>query len=710
MSNQKNELDYFNFSLEPGLNKVERISNYIGETYISIITYYTGKEYIIQTYTSLLNQTFPHWEWIIVTNVLDESIKKLKTMDKRIKIISIEEHTIAKAQYIAAEKSKSDILLLLAEEDLIDKTMLECGYFTMTTNPEGIWAYSRMVNFGGNTKLYNTKLAIYEMTKRNIISKCAFIRKDKFLELEEYITLPMEVHEDWYMWLYFLSKKYVPIKMDFYGYWHRKTLKEKALLIEKSEEKSKISKEYIDKMKSEIKLDTNTIEFDDIYQVDYKDIPQKVEITKKDIFSVSNKKRILIIAPFFVVGGADIFALNLIKGLREKGYEISVITTKKCDYILRPQVEEYVDEYFDLTTFLKEKDWASFIYHIIKSRKIQCVFITNSFYGYYALPWLKYHFKKIPFVDYIHAENWTLRNGGFPKDSNSVANYLDETYTCTKHLKNMMYTIMNRNIKNIKPVYIGTDTIFYDSSVKYDGEDELKEKYKDKKVILFIARIVHYKRPLFAIKLLQEILKDRKDISLIVVGDGVALKDVEQYVEKENISEYVDFYGMQDDVRKFYKIADVTLVCSLREGLTLTTYESLAMGVPVVSSDIGGQKELVGEDCGYLIRPYQIPEEQFDFNYSIEEIEEYKKSIYNIFEKSKKIDYSKICRDKVVEKFSINKMIDDIDKSITKLINNGSNVNKHACDNIEFAERYLLVNSMLESLNKVVEKNNKEFK
>jgi len=710
MSNSKTELDYFNFSLEPGLNKAERISNYIGETYISIITYYTGKEYIMQTYTSLLNQTFPHWEWLIITNILDENIKKLKAIDKRIKIIFIEQDTIAKAQYIAAEKAKSDILLILAEEDLIDKTMLECGYFTMITNPEGIWAYSRMVNFGESTKLYNKKLAIYEMTKQNIISKCAFIRKDKFLELEEYITLPMEVHEDWYMWLYFLSKKYVPIKMDFYGYWHRKNPKEKALIIEKSKEKSRISKEYIDKMKSEIKLDTNIIQFDDIYQIEYKDTPRKIEITKKDIFFNSNKKKILIIAPFFVVGGADIFTLNLIKGLKKKNYEISVITTKKCDYILRSQVEEYVDEYFDLTTFLKEKDWASFIYHIIKSRKIQCVFITNSFYGYYALPWLKYHFKEIPFVDYIHAENWTLRNGGFPKDSNSVANYLDETYTCTKHLKNMMYTIMNRNIKNIKPVYIGTDTKYYDNSIVYDGEQELKEKYKNKKVILFVARIVHYKRPLFAIKLLQEILKDRKDIKLAIVGDGSALKDVEQYIKNENISEYVDFYGMQDDVRKFYKVADVTLICSLREGLTLTTYESLAMGVPVVSSDIGGQKELIGEDSGYLIRPYQIPEEQFDFNYSMEEINEYKESIYKILEKSKKTNYKEICRKKVVENFSIDKMISDIDKSITKLINNGSYVDKHACDNIEFAERYLLVNSMLQNLNKAIEKNNKELK
>ncbi len=709
MSNTSKELEYFNFSLEPGKYENSRKSQYVGQAYVSVITYYEGKGYINQTYLSLANQTFPHWEWIIVTKNIDENLKKLTKLDKRIKIITIDEERTAKAQYIGAEQAKSELILLLSEEDLIDNTMLECGYFTMLTNPEGVWAYSRMVNFDNSNNLYNKKLSIYEMAKKNIISKCAFIRRNKFLELREYMELPEEVHEDWYMWLYFLSKKYVPIKMDFYGYWHRKTSKEKALLIEESSEKSKIAKEYIDKLRDEIKIDTNTIEFDKVYQIDYKDTPKKIEISKKDIFKENDKKRILFIAPWFVVGGADIFTLNLIKGLRNNGYEISVVTTKKCDYVLRQKVEQYVDEYFDLTTFLKEKDWASFIYHIIKSRKIQCVFITNTFFGYYVLPWLKYHFKEIPFVDYIHAENWTLRNGGFPKDSNSVAGYLDNTFTCTKHLKEMMYSIMNRNVKNIKPVYIGTDVNFYNRELEFEGERELIEKYKGKKVILLVGRMVHYKRPLFALRVIKELLKQRDDVRLAIVGDGIALNDVREREKEENLEQYVDIYGMQEDVRRFYKIADVTLVCSLREGLTLTTYESLSMGVPVVSSDIGGQKELIQEDCGYLIRPYQLPEEQFDFNYSEEEIEEFKQAILKILNNDKE-EYIKKCREKIVNNFSINKMIIDLDKFITKLIKNGSSVDKKYCNNIEFAERYLLVNSMLENLNKTLEEKNKEQK
>ena len=300
-------------------------------------------------------------------------------------------------------------------------------------------------------------------------------------------------------------------------------------------------------------------------------------------------------------------------------------------------------------------------------------------------------------MDYIHAENWTLRNGGFPKDSNAVADYLDATYTCTAHLRDVMYNTMKRDIKNIKPIYIGTDANYYNPDIHLEYEDELKEKYKDKKVILFPCRIVHYKRPLLAIKIVERISKIRDDVCLVIVGEGDALESVKKYIDDNNLQEYVTCYGMQQDVRPFYKIADLTLICSLREGLTLTTYESLAMGVPVVSSDVGGQSELISKDCGILVNPCQTIDDQFNFNYSDEEITEYTMAVLEILDDYNKENIKDICRSKILKKFTIDKMVSNLDKEFTKLINSGSKINKELCKKVGIAERYLLVHSVLES-------------
>ena len=697
MREKKNtELDYFNFNFTPASKVNTRVSINSGLPLVSVITYYSLTEDITNTYTSLYNQTFPFFEWVIVTKSIDEKLKEIVKKDKRVRVVLSDFCSLKEFGSIGAVNAKTDVLVMLNETDLLDITFLETAYFTLYTNKEATFAYSRDVEFGEKNRLHNKRLTLKDELTKNIIPRCYAIRKDKFMEANESLNFDTNNY-DWYMWLYLLSEKCVPIRMDYYGIWQKSKSKKSSFC---DTDNTQAMQEYVENIKSSIDVNSKIIQFDDDPKLGFEDIPTPLSIGRKPIVPDDDKKRLLFILPWFVVGGADLFNYNLIDGLKKKGYEITIITTKKCNYELRQKAEASVDEYFDLTTFLNQKDWAGFIYYIIKSRRINCVFISNSFYGYYALPWLKYHFMDIPFVDYIHAENWTLRNGGFPRDSNSVANYLDATFTCTKHLKEIMFKIMKRHIKNVKSVYIGTDTEFYNPERVYEGQEELEEKYKDKKVILFISRMVHYKRPLFAIKVLQEILKVRDDVVLHLVGDGAALDDVRKYVKENSLEEHVEIFAMQKEVRKFYNVANLTLICSLREGLTLTTYESLSMGVPVVSSNVGGQKELIGDDVGYLIKPYQEPKEQFDFDYSQEEIEEYKEKILQIFENEKTIDYKTICRNKVIKRFSIQKMINDIDKEVTKVITSGSKVDKKQCDNIEFAQRYLLVHNMLENGNK----------
>lgn len=688
-----NEMQYFDFSLEPGRVIENRTSINSGLPLVSVITILsenTNYEYAIQMYNCLKNQTFPFWEWVIIVRDKKEFLTWFNNDDKRIKIMEYKYETIAKAKYYAIKNSISDIIFNYEENDLLDKTMLECGFFTMYFNSEASFAWSKMVEFQKRNLLVNHPLNISDIKKKNIVSPGVFVRKELFLKLDIKEDIYDDNQREWYTWLDLLSKNCNPLKMEFYGYWHRNLIPNKR---KRDENILPILREKINCIDSKMQ----TIKFDNSYEVDYNNTPSIIDIDKKPIVPKDEKKRILFILPWSVVGGADLFNFNLIKGLKQKNYEISVITTQKCDYALRQGIEQYVEEYFDLTSFLKRKDWASFIAYIIKSRRINLVFLSNSYYGYYALPWLKCQFKDIPFVDYIHAENYTLRNGGFPKDSNAVADYLDATYTCTSHLRDVMNKTMKRNKKNVKTVYIGTDPSFFDPSIEYDGEKDLREFYCGKKVILFPSRMVHYKRPLFAINVIKRMAEIRDDVRLAMIGDGIAFEDVKQYIIENDLQNLVTCFGMKKDVRPFYKVANATIVCSLREGLTLTTYESLSMGVPVVSANIGGQSELIGKECGALIEPYQTQNEQFDFNYSDEEIQKYADALLEIIDKEDTTNIKEICREKILKGFSITKMVETLDREFTKHIETGSKVNKEVLKNVELAERYLMVHSVLES-------------
>lgn len=142
------EIDYFDFNQEPGKQKNDRKLVNDGKPLISIITpYYNAKKYIQQTANSIFNQTFPYWEWIIVNDgstddQTDKILEDIRKQDSRIKVLNQKNAGPAAARYYAAENATSDILLQLDADDVIDKTLLECGYWTLCTNPKATWAYA----------------------------------------------------------------------------------------------------------------------------------------------------------------------------------------------------------------------------------------------------------------------------------------------------------------------------------------------------------------------------------------------------------------------------------------------------------------------------------------------------------------------------------------------------------------------------------------
>ena len=690
------EQDFFDFSKEPGKKLSSRKIINDGLPLVSIITpYFNASKYIKQTAISILNQTFPYWEWIIVDDgSTDENtdivLHKLSKMDSRIKILKKENSGPAPTRYYGVQNAKADIVFCLDADDLIDNTMLECGYFTLFTNKEATFAYSSICTFGDNNYLYSPVFDTLKEKKENLISVASFIRKEAFLEIEEYSKLPNGVHEDWYMWLSFLSKGYKPVRMNYYGFWYRRLDTGRLSSITLDKAKSKIAEKYIKEAGKNIKDHVGAIQFPssehnfDTYPVEYN--WEKIPINIK-----GEKRRILCIFPWSVMGGADIFNLNLLSGLKEKGYEITIVTTESKEYMYRQKFEEVVDEYFDLTSFLNRKDWAPFISYLLKSRNIDIVFESNSFYGYYAIPWLKCKHPDVIFTDYLHAEDWSWRDGSYPRDSNAICRYLDKTYTCTKYLRDLMLTTMNRSIDNIEVVYIGTDINYYDPNIEIDGYNELAKKYAGKKVILFPNRFEYLKRPILLANVISEITKIRKDIICIAAGYGKAADKMASVIKEYGIKDYFEIVGPIDDLRPYYKLADVTVVCSLTEGLTLTAYESLAMGTPVVTADVGGQKELVDNSCGRVIKKYQsVEKDLLNFNYDPQEIEDYKNAIIELIDLKDK-DFSKVCRERVTNGFTIENMIDKIYFNFEKMVKNGTCVDLNICDNIEIAERYLML-------------------
>jgi glycosyltransferase involved in cell wall biosynthesis len=80
---------------------------------------------------------------------------------------------------------------------------------------------------------------------------------------------------------------------------------------------------------------------------------------------------------------------------------------------------------------------------------------------------------------------------------------------------------------------------------------------------------------------------------LVIVGDGPQRDSLERQAATLGLLGSVRFLGRQTDVRPFYEMADLFVLPSRTEGVSNALLEAMAAGLPVVASDVGGNRDIV---------------------------------------------------------------------------------------------------------------------
>ena len=145
--------------------------------------------------------------------------------------------------------------------------------------------------------------------------------------------------------------------------------------------------------------------------------------------------------------------------------------------------------------------------------------------------------------------------------------------------------------KKIHVIYnsLGTaDEIIINYEITNDRRTKKKnELFKDSNlpIIIFVGRLTYYKR-LDQILEASRILADEDfKINILVVGDGPALKSLEDLAQSLNLSEYCNFYGACYDNKELELLFDISNICVSPGEVGLTAMASLGNGIPVITHD-----------------------------------------------------------------------------------------------------------------------------
>ena len=127
-----------------------------------IIPSFKPQEYLYTCLKSLEQQVFEKsdFEVVVVLNGCKEPFySRIRSFIQKsmlnVNLIQTDEAGVSNARNIALDCVKGKYVTFLDDDDLIEPTFLECGYWTLETNKKASWAYSDSVGFGTQEYVWN---------------------------------------------------------------------------------------------------------------------------------------------------------------------------------------------------------------------------------------------------------------------------------------------------------------------------------------------------------------------------------------------------------------------------------------------------------------------------------------------------------------------------------------------------------------------------
>ncbi|MDP3957996.1 MAG: glycosyltransferase family 4 protein [bacterium] len=145
----------------------------------------------------------------------------------------------------------------------------------------------------------------------------------------------------------------------------------------------------------------------------------------------------------------------------------------------------------------------------------------------------------------------------------------------------------------------------------YTGEpggskDATPHAPSEEKVIVSAGRLVPWKGFVTLISLMRELVKHFPGAKLIIVGDGPERSMLESNITRLGLQSNVFLTGAlpQEKLFKYIRNADVFVLNTSYEGFSHQLLEVLAIGTPVVTTDVGGNPEIIKDgENGLLVAP-----------------------------------------------------------------------------------------------------------
>lgn len=307
------------------------------------------------------------------------------------------------------------------------------------------------------------------------------------------------------------------------------------------------------------------------------------------------------------INGVSTSVAMLNNALERKGHQVYVITVNnssiKYDYDEELHILKIPSVPIGLYDYRLSRIYPIKIINLMKSWNLDIIHShTELGIGILARIFAKQF--NIPLIHTYHTiyEDYThyVTHGYFEKPSKKIVEHLTRFY-CDKTAKeiivptNKTYKLLKDKYKIEKSIHIVPTGIeverFFKENIDYKILIKLRKKLNLSKkdyVIIFVGRLAQEKNIEFLLEAQQKLVKQNKNIKLLIVGDGPDREKYEEIANQMDIKDNVIFTGKipWDEIQYYYHLSQFFVTASKTETQGLTVVEAMASSViPLVIND-----------------------------------------------------------------------------------------------------------------------------
>lgn len=311
-------------------------------------------------------------------------------------------------------------------------------------------------------------------------------------------------------------------------------------------------------------------------------------------------KAVIIGLHWFELGGAERWAFETVRLVRQAGFLPIVLTNRDSQHpwITRSELDGALLIAFSEPTVASQTPGAEpLLRALLHSFDVRGVVVHHNQWLYDRLAWIRRSRPELPIVDSTHIVEY--RGGGYPFSSAQVTENITRHHVISPALKAWMV-----DVQGIAPEKVVMAPLVGLTSVK-DEPVYRSRQPGEAFTVSFIGRMTRQKAPEVFAAMVKQIRDTHRDARFIMHGDGELSSWVDDVIRMMGLTDVILRRTSAEPVEETLRESHLLVVSSHNEGLTLTTLEAIAMGVPVVSTDVGAQSDLVPKSA--LVPRYAHP-------------------------------------------------------------------------------------------------------